>query len=97
MSKDLNEKHRIATISIENTKVDVFLLNPGSAFEGFGGSSSALPVRKTASLITRTRTVHGWSDREYNLADRQAWAWLFWLTQQEKATVETPEPFRLVD
>lgn len=80
---DPNEKFRIATVKVEDADIDVFILNPGDSFQGFGGSSAGLVVRKTASLITRKRGPHGWSDTEYAINDKSAWGWLLYLIQRK--------------
>lgn len=56
--------------------VEVYLLNVGETFERFGGSSRGLTVIKTASLITRTESAMHTSDKEWDLADPNAWAWI---------------------
>ena len=56
--------------------VEVYLLNVGETFERFGGSSRGLTVIKTASLITRTESAMHTSDKEWDLADAEAWAWI---------------------
>ena len=56
---------------------ELHLLNPGECFPSFGGSSRGLVVRKTASLITRTRHPDGCVyDIERDIHDPAIWAWL---------------------
>lgn len=60
--------------SSSGVTVEVYLLNPGDYFEGFGGSRHGLVVRKTASLIIRTKhQAWGFRDVEYNVNDKEAW------------------------
>lgn len=55
---------------------EVYLLNPGESFEGFGGSRHALPIKKTASLIIRS--MHGGciNDNEHDITNGGSWAWI---------------------
>lgn len=70
-----NEKHRIMTIKYGPNRSEVHILNPGDCFDGFGGSSRGLVVRKTASLIVReVGPSFGLNDTEYNVNDKKAWA-----------------------
>jgi len=62
-----------ADAECSKVKVQVYILNPGDVFEGFGGSRHGLAVRKTASLIIRTTAVWGQRDVEYNVNDKEAW------------------------
>lgn len=55
---------------------EVYMLNPGESFEGFGGSRHALPIKKTASLITRSMQGGCISDTEYDITNPSTWAWL---------------------
>lgn len=58
------------------TVTEVYLLNPGESFEGFGGSRHALPIKKTASLIIRSTQGGCVSDFEHDVTDGTTWAWL---------------------
>jgi hypothetical protein len=71
------QKPVLTLTSKETGKVvaEVYMLNPGESFEGFGGSRHALPIKKTASLIVRS-IQHGISDTEYDITDGSTWAWL---------------------
>lgn len=60
----------------ERFSVEIHMLNPGDTFPGFGGSSSGLVVRKTASLVTRTTTSTGTSDVELDIHNPETWQWL---------------------
>lgn len=77
---DRNARFRIAKFEINDTKVSVYLLNPGECFEGFGGSKHALPVSKTASLIIRVNSPWDMKDTEYELRggdNNVTWDWIF--------------------
>ncbi|CAB4197179.1 hypothetical protein UFOVP1304_53 [uncultured Caudovirales phage] len=65
-----------------SSSVDVYLLNVGEVFEGFGGSKSGLCVHKTASLITRHNQPGFCQDREWDLAHEGGWKWIRSLTTQ---------------
>lgn len=56
-------------------EIEVHMLNPGQSFPGFGGSSRPLIASKTASLITRTKTV-GMSDYEQDIFAPTFWKWI---------------------
>lgn len=56
-------------------EIEVHALNPGKHFPLFGGSSRGLTVGKTASIITRTKTV-GTSDVERDIHDENFWTWI---------------------
>lgn len=71
------EERKVAGFKLNDTQIDVYLLNPGEVFPGFGGSRSGLLVRKTASLIVRQTSPGGLYDTEYSIHDQQAWARLF--------------------
>jgi len=58
------------------TLYEIHMLNPGQSFPGFGGSSCALPITKTASCIVRERSVWGWRDTEYDIDDETLWKWI---------------------
>lgn len=60
--------------SASGVTIEVYILNPGDWFEGFGGSRHGLVVQVTASLIIRTKhEAWGFKDVEYNVNDKQAW------------------------
>lgn len=70
----MNEQFKVLTIKSDGSnRREVYLLNPGDTFAGFGGSRHGLTVRKTASLIVRDVGPHGCRDVEYNLNDADAW------------------------
>lgn len=68
------------------SRSEVYLLNAGQHFVGFGGSSSGLTARKTGSMIVRfCNQAGGWSDTEYALNDASAmkfWTHLTWRVTQ---------------
>jgi hypothetical protein len=78
-----NEKFRIMTITSTATDTEtgatsthrreLYILQPGQKFEGFGGSRAGLLVKGTASLIVRD--YHGGSRQDYekNVNDADAW------------------------
>jgi hypothetical protein len=85
---DPNAKYRIATFTVENTTIRVYLLNPGEAFERFGGLQRSLPVTKTASLIVSTSDHRGRKDMEYDLRGQSGddmWGWIFDICRQSAA------------
>lgn len=77
-----NEKHRVLTV-VERTEsrvphsIEVYYLDVGEVFEGFGGSRSALVAEKTASMVVCEWSGGGRTDYEYNINGQkavQAWA-----------------------
>jgi hypothetical protein len=83
MSQNPNQQHLIAVFrGNDRERAEVYLLNPGDAFQGFGGSRQAHVVRKTASLIVRAVSPWGMKDTEYNLADKRQWETIFQYVKQ---------------
>lgn len=78
----------ILTLKKDDCTVEVYLLNVGETFPRFGGSSRGLTVIKTASLITRTESAMHTSDKEWDLADAEAWAWIRRLMTERGFTVQ---------
>ena len=78
---DPNEKFLIADFKVPGEDGEfrrrVYLLNPGDHFDRFGGSSSGLLVRKTASLITRDDGPWGRNDYETDIHSKATWAAIF--------------------
>lgn len=70
---------------------EIYLLNPGEWFPGFGGSSRGLVVRKTASLIVRDKGPWGTRDHELNLADPDEWAFIASRIACGSLKVEAPD------
>lgn len=68
-----NDRKPVMTLASETCTVEVYLLNVGEHFDGFGGSSSGLTVMKTASMVTRTIDAMGHHDVEWELASPNAW------------------------
>lgn len=78
-----NERFRIMTITSTHTdsetgatsthRRELYILQPGQRFEGFGGSRAGLLVTKTASLIIRDIDACGTRDLEVNVNDAHAW------------------------
>lgn len=69
-----NDQYKVMEFVHGVAHVEVYILNPGDYFEGFGGSRHGLVVRKTASLIIRTKHQDwGFRDVEYNVNDKEAW------------------------
>lgn len=58
------------------TVCEVYMLNPGQHFPGFGGSRHGLTVQKTASLIVRNTQGGCITDVEHDITDGTVWAWL---------------------
>lgn len=89
------QKPVLSIKSDESGKVvtEVYLLNPGESFEGFGGSRHALPIRKTASLIIRSMQGGCISDHEHDITDPSSWAWIARLINDHalKITAAGPE------
>ena len=80
----------IMILKSENTTFEIYLLNPGSTFQGFGGSKQGLTVRKTASLIIR-RYCHesgSMEDSEYDIDDHGIWSSITKIINKENFTVE---------
>lgn len=68
-----NDKHRVLAFEVNSTcKVEVYLVNPGDFFVGFGGSRHSLVPKRTASLIVREIGVMT-VDTEYDVNDVGAW------------------------
>jgi hypothetical protein len=71
---------KVLTITLPGqVETEIHLLNPGENFPGFGGSRHGLTVRKTASLITRTRHTgpDGFTDDiELDIHEPGVWKWL---------------------
>lgn len=76
------KRRPVMALEKDGVTVEVYLLNVGETFEGFGGSSRGLCVRKTASLITRVKRAMGTDDVEWDLASEKAWAWINSLPMQ---------------
>jgi hypothetical protein len=70
---DPNARFCVMDFSIKTRRVRIYLLNPGDCFQGFGGSSSGLVVRKTASLIVRDVDNWGCEDTEYDINKADVW------------------------
>lgn len=68
---------------------EIYLLNPGNCFAGFGGSSAGLLVRKTASLIVRNTAGGMCNDTEYSVNDKRIWNAIFRAAHKEDYD---PEP-----
>lgn len=84
---EIDMAHCITYISADGKdRVEVHMLNVGDAFPGFGGSSSSLVARKTASLVTRHAGAWGFNDREWDIHSPKAWAWLAALTTKHGFT-----------
>lgn len=76
----------------DGSKTEIHTLNPGEAFEGFGGSSRPLVVMgKTASIITRTTGV-GISDYERDIYDPNFWEWIAKLINNSDGTAAASMP-----
>lgn len=71
----MNEATKVLTLKIGPSILEVYMLNPGQRFDGFGGSRGGLTVSKTASLIVRTS--HGpmsmIRDTELDITDDWFW------------------------
>ena len=74
---DKNDKFLIADFTIDGSRRQVYLLNAGDFFEGFGGSSNGLLVHKTASLVVRETRLTGRSDIEHSINNKAAWQNIF--------------------
>lgn len=73
----MNEKFLVGKFQVGNETKEVYLLNPGDCFQGFGGSSAGLVVKKTASLIVREVGPGGCYDTEYDVNDKKVWGRIF--------------------
>jgi hypothetical protein len=80
----------IMILKSENTTFEIYLLNPGCTFQGFGGSKQGLTVRKTASLIIRRYDHESGSmeDSEYDIDDHGIWSSITKIINRENFTVE---------
>lgn len=67
---------------------EIYMLNPGEGFAGFGGSRGGIVVGKTASLIVRNRQGGQISDIEYDIYDAGVWAWIARLINDPTLGVE---------
>lgn len=71
--------------------VEIHLLNPGQTFPFFGGSSRGLTVRKTASMIVRTKhPMVGIRDLETEIHDMSIWQWVSGLVNEHGFTMDCP-------
>lgn len=65
--------HRVT----RRTRYEVYVLNPGDVFAGFGGSRHGLCVKKTASLIIREYSYAGtMTDTEFDVNSAKTWEWI---------------------
>jgi len=84
---EIDMTHCITYINLdEKTKVEVHMLNVGQGMTPFGGSSSGLLVRKTASLVTRRKDSWGTKDVEWDIHDPSVWNWIADLTTKHGFT-----------
>lgn len=74
---DPNAKYLVADFTLNGTRTQVYLLNAGDWFPGFGGSRSGLVAVKTASLIVRQTGNMGLTDTEYTVNDQKVWNRIF--------------------
>lgn len=72
----------VMTLSYGDEKTEVYLINPGESFPGFGGGRHSLLITGTASLITRSIGPNGLRDTEYNIDDPKIWTWISKLINQ---------------
>lgn len=73
---DHNEKFLVLKYRAHGIDTEVYLLDPGEIFEGFGGSRHGLPIKKTASLIVRQSGpgIGGMlKDTEYGINRKDIW------------------------
>lgn len=86
-SMETDMAHCITYISADGKdKIEVHMLNVGEGMTPFGGSSSGLLVRKTASLVTRHRHSWGIKDVEWDIHDPSVWNWIADLTTKHGFT-----------
>ena len=72
-------------------QIEIFLLNVGQCFERFGGRSHGRTVKKTASMIIRSKDPEtGIMDREVEIDDPSTWGWIRALTTDPDMTLATP-------
>jgi hypothetical protein len=84
---EIDMAHCITYISADGkNKVEVHMLNVGDGMAPFGGSSSGLLVRKTASLVTRHKAPWGTRDVEWDIHSPRAWNWIAELTSKHGFT-----------
>lgn len=64
---------KLFTAKLGDRTLEVHMLKPGESFPHFGGSSSALLVEKTPSLVTREVSPYGCRDMESDVWNEDAW------------------------
>jgi hypothetical protein len=81
----------IMIIKSESTTFEVYILNEGEVFKGFGGSKRGLLVQRGASLIIRRYDHESGSmeDGEHDVNDPGIWKSLVNIMNQDHFTVET--------
>jgi hypothetical protein len=87
----------VLTLKTGKTTVEVHLLNPGEVFPNFGGSRHGLLVRKTASMVVRTRSPFDCRDVEYDIHDHGVWTWIADIVNREHAAFEAEAPAPVAD
>lgn len=82
----------VLTITGTGFTTEIHMLNPGETFERFGGSSQGLTVRKTASIITRSRSTGGGvEDVERDITQPAFWKWIAERINGTGCTADVPE------
>ena len=83
----------VITLKTGTTEIDIFMLNVGEMLTPFGGSKSGLLVRKTASMVVRTKDQQGTTDVEHDIHDPRVWAFMARVINRQVAewTATVPE------
>jgi hypothetical protein len=93
MAVETNDRQPCLKVSAPGGETfELYLLNAGESFRGFGGSRSGLLVTKTASLIIRHRNKSGMqADTEYDIADKAVWTTVAGWFNSDEIVAEGPE------
>ena len=89
-----NIKPNLVFSSTSELKIEIYFLNPGERFEGFGGSQHPLIVGDKASIVVRRiygpHGEGGINDSEVGLDDHGTWVWIRRLISNSELTLATP-------
>jgi hypothetical protein len=91
---------KVLTVKLDDLTYEIFMLNIGDVFEGFGGSKHPLTVgrefvtgyrekKPTATMIVRERGPMGLKDTTYDIHDLRIWRWIAALINDTPAEGET--------
>jgi hypothetical protein len=78
----------VLKITTQHEKYELYMLNPGEHFSGFGGSRTGLTVGKTASSIVRRISPMGTYDTELDIFDNNVWQTIAnWINETDSQVV----------